>query len=94
MVLLAVGIFGLAVPIMPHFSPLLLSLPFFRYAKIPIISLLVIRTGAISLLYVKWTLQWLDKKRDTRMRFKFYRGVRTIKIYSNKLVGRKSKPRK
>ena len=91
MVLLAVGIFGLAVPIVPHFSPMLLSLPFFRYAKIPIISSLVIGAGAISLLCAKRTLRLLDKKRNTRMCFKFYRLVRALKVYGNKLIGRKSK---
>ncbi|MBI3046477.1 MAG: hypothetical protein HYY86_03025 [Candidatus Harrisonbacteria bacterium] len=91
MILLAAGIIGLAVPIVPHFSPMLLSLPFFRYAKIPIISSLVIGAGAISLLYVKRTLRLLDKKRNTRMRFKFYRLVATFKVYGNKLIGRRSK---
>ena len=90
-VLLVLGIIGLVVPIMPHFSPLLLSLPFFRYAKIPILSPLVICFGAVSLLYMKQALRRLDKKRNTGMRFKFYRLVATLKVYGNKLIGRKSK---
>ena len=93
-VLFAAGIIGLAVPIMPQFLPLLLSLFFFRLARIPVLSKAVIKLGAMSLLTMKEIMRFSDRKLETRMRFKFYLAVRKVKAYGNKLVGRKSKPRK
>lgn len=90
-VFFAAGIIGLAVPIAPHFLPLLLSLFFFRLAKIPVLSKAVIKLGAISLLFTKKTIRYCDRKLETRARFKFYLAVRKVKAYGNKLVGRNTK---
>lgn len=89
---LAAVIIGVALPIVPHLLPLLLSFYFFRVARIPFFSKMVINLGAISLLLTKKIIRLSDRKLETRMRFKFYLAVRSIKKYGNKLVGRRARP--
>lgn len=89
---LAAVIIGVAMPIVPQLLPLLLSFYFFRVARIPFFSKIVINLGAISLLLTKKIIRFLDRKLETGLRFRFYLAVRTIKACGNKLVGRRPKP--